>query len=150
MEINWADPPAWGALAVSLIALGVSWRGQHRANESARRSADAAEQALAIQREQAVEAAAAAVPAARFAIERGSNYRFFLRNVGNADATGVTVDPTSLPSTADGVPSSAHIASGAAITMIMAGSLAGSRVPSELRLKWDGHADWQHVPIPPT
>ncbi|OKI14235.1 hypothetical protein [Streptomyces sp. CB03911] len=147
MTWNWGDAPAWVACALSIIAVLMSWRGQRRANAAAERSALAAERALALQQQQAAAAAAAAVPKPDFAIERGENSSYLLRNVGTANATGVTVDPESAPDGAADLPSGARIFVGAAETMIIAGSLAG-RLPTELLVKWDGQPTWVHVPIP--
>ncbi len=148
MNPDWGDAPAWAAFVLSIVAVVISWRGQRRANAAAERSALAAEQALAIQQRQAAEAAASAAPKPVFVVERGLYAQYLLRNVGTAAATGVTVDPASLPDGAQDIPSGTQVAVGAAVTMILAGSLAG-RFPTELMVKWDGQTDSVAVPLPP-
>ncbi|MGW4691972.1 hypothetical protein ACWEO1_06290 [Kitasatospora cineracea] len=154
MNINWADPPAWGALGVSLIALGVSWRGQHRANEAASRSADAAdrsavaaEQALALQQQEAADAAAAAAPRVELVIEHVGGNVYRLRNAGRLAARGITTDLTNLAEFADELPTGVDLGPNAGFRMTLAGGMT-RQVPDELPLKWDGQAEYVAIPMP--
>jgi hypothetical protein len=150
--MDWGDMPAWLALALSGGALWVSFKargdGKKSANASATaaeasvRSAVAAEEALALQRQEAearrVADEEAAQPRVLLRIERLSQQRFRMLNVGDAPAAGVTVlDP---PRSSNGLSEPFELAPHSAHAFGMLG-YAGSPIPHALRVTWDGQAE---------
>ncbi|MFF2522461.1 hypothetical protein [Streptomyces liangshanensis] len=164
------DAPGWGALVLSAGALAVAWKARGDGKRSAdaaqasvgeaqrsaaaaeasvvegRRSADAAEGALAEQRREAEERreaeAEANRPRVRLEIAHRHGATYQLINNGSATAVNVRVvgpRPRIQNRIPDGVtlePNEIHD--------FMMSHMAGSPIPSTLRMQWDG----QDEPVP--
>ncbi len=143
--MTWADP-GWGALVVSLAALGISIRAlkhSDRAAAAAERSAAADEAALADQR-------ASAAPRVQLVLEPPDDGKrwgtFRLRNVGELKATGVTV-------LADGFPASNERPVGLTLDpqearhFLLAPGIS-EIPPAHLKVVWDGQTDPVAIPVP--
>ena len=157
--MDWGDMPAWLALALSGGALWVSIKargdGKKSANASATsaeasvRSAVAAEEALALQRQEAEARRLADEEAARprvlLRIERVAQQRFRMLNLGDAPAHSVTVlDP---PRSSNGLAEPFELGPHSAHPFGMLG-YAGSPIPNALRVTWDGQPEPVSLLVP--
>lgn len=112
--MNWGDVPAWGAIVVSLISIGQSWRAGRKAREatagaaslevSLQRIADALDRSRVRAPQHSRSAASSqptgsvakstappSLPLPEFNVEFVSGHAYRLRNVSTVRATGVTV-----------------------------------------------------------
>jgi hypothetical protein len=157
--MEWGDWPSWAAFVVSVGALWVSLKargdGKRSADasqtsaEASVRSAVAAEDALALQRQEAEQRRAAEEEAARprvvLRIERLSKQRFRMVNAGDAPAAGVTVlDP---PRSSNGLAEPFELGPHSAHPFGMLG-YAGAPIPNALRVTWDGQPEPVSLLVP--
>lgn len=146
--MNWGDVPAWGALAVSGIAIWISIkaRGDGRVSaDAALRSAVAAEETLAAQQRAEAEAA---MPRVHLVVSHIDKDLYRLQNDGTATASNIVFDQDDLPpvfrlrGTGE-----VTLNAGEAIDFLMAGSM-GSAVPPQLFARWDGQDPAVPVRVP--
>ncbi|MEU6848461.1 hypothetical protein ABZ901_00740 [Actinacidiphila alni] len=141
--MNWGDVPAWVAL---VLAAGAGWVAL-LARRDSKRAADAAVEAVAIQRREAEERRQASLPRPGFTLERRGSNAFVLRNSGSGSAAGVRLVPSSLPAVVRQAPDGVALAPGAGHQFVMAGSM-GSGMPTHLLVTWDGLAEPVSVAVP--
>ena len=165
---------AWAAAIIAGLALVISccsavlaWkslRWEKLSAEAATRSAEAAERANRLA-EQAIDARLSKMisatdsssvdlpppdaPDVRWRIERPSENRYVLRNIGTAVAVRVEVDPQQAGPVTRNLPQGAVIRPGEGCDMLIMGTW-GHPVPNQLYVRWDGHDDWAAVPIGPS
>lgn len=162
----WSDP-AWVAVAVSLVALGVSvwsatlsWKSlkwERTAAQSARRSAEAAERAnllteRALARSEATGVERVVVTASpadvSWRIERAGKNRFVLRNTGTAIAEHVSVDDQQLAGViTKNLPTDAVVRPGEGVDLLLMGSWQGGGLPNQLYVRWAGSDGYEAVPL---
>lgn len=155
--MNWGDVPAWAALALSAVAVWISFKargdGKKSADASAKsadasvRSAVAAEEALALQQREADERRAAEQEAARprvvLTLERPEQRRFVLRNRGTAIAEGVTITQAGEPGQARDLPEGVTLHPGEGHSFFIVTAM-GLPTPTLIYVTWEG----QEVPVP--
>lgn len=155
--MDWGDVPAWAALVLSAMAVGVSIKARGDGKKSASaavtsadasvRSADAAEAALALQRQETDERRAAEEEAARprviLVLERTGQRQFVLRNVGTATAEGVTITQAGEPQQGRDLPEGVTLHRGEGHPFFVVAS-TGLPMPTRIYVKWDG----QDEPVP--
>lgn len=159
------------ALIVSAVSAAFSWkslRWERLSAEAAGRSAEAAERANRL-----AERALERVPLAtgfkpptleeireigdlaqgvssadgvRWRIERPSDNRYVLRNVGTETAEHVEVDPTQISAITRHLPRDAVLRPGEGADILIMGAF-GHPVPNQLYIRWEGHPEWLAVPI---
>ncbi|MFG2826077.1 hypothetical protein ACGFWI_01120 [Streptomyces sp. NPDC048434] len=142
--MDWGDAPAWVAVVGSGFAIRIAWQ----ARGDSRRSADAAVDSLALQRELAEEQRAAAAPYVRLVIDHISGSRYRLRNAGTGVAEDVHIIncgdwPYRFDWHHDGVALTAEESR----ELRMSGA-SGMPVPAQLWVTWDGQDERVPVPIP--
>ncbi|MFF7870511.1 hypothetical protein ACFZCT_29130 [Streptomyces qaidamensis] len=157
--MDWGDIPAWLAFALSGGALWVSIkaRGDGKKNadasatsaEASLRSAVAAEEALALQRQEAEARRAAEEEAARprvaLRIEwvKGSKYRI----VNSGDAVAANIRCLNANAFSRGLTEPISLERHTAHEFIMSGSMQEPK-PPYLRLVWDGQEEPVHLLMP--
>jgi hypothetical protein len=162
--------PAWAGIVVAVVAVlalivaGVSatlaWRSlrwERLSAEAAGRSAEAAERANRLT-ERVLEARgqtlerpeeqspSTAAPDVAWRIENPSKDRFVLRNVGTDIAEHVEVDNTQIDSLTRNLPRDAVIRPGEGIDMLLAAAW-GHPLPNQVYVRWEGHPEWEAVPL---
>lgn len=143
--MSWGDAPGWAALVVAIGALWVSLL----ARRDSRRSADADEAAVALQRAEAEERRQAALPKPEFRIERQGANAFLLRNVGTGPAPGVQILTDGLPRLTRHlpIPDGTTLVPEAAYSFVMAGSW-GRGLPTHVMVTWFGLPEPVAVALP--
>lgn len=158
MGIQIGDIATW---ASAVVALGGSafavWesRKSRKSNdkwqqinaEAAVRSANAAEQALALQQASLPPIDPATKPDVAWDLERPGKTRFVLRNIGTDIATGVTIDPEQFKGFARQLPTNAAVRPGASVEFLVFTAM-GAPLPNEVWVSWDGIDEPIAIPIP--
>ena len=168
--MNWGDVPAWAAVAVSLIALGRSWRAGRRAREA---TAGAASLEVSLQRiadaldrsrvdapphqgsatgsfETRGSAGESATPLPEFSVEFVAGHSYRLRNVSTVRATGVTVTLEQFPDgMARDLPVEVELPPLASAGPFLIIGSWQSPAPAEVLVTCDQLSDPARVPLPP-
>jgi len=165
------------ALTISSWSAALSWkafRWERLSAEAAGRSAEAAERAnLLPERTLTARSATQVAPSwthrigeggltatgtgetaestAHFAdvswlIENPEKNRFILRNTGTDVAEHVEVDQEQIDAPARNLPQDAVIRPGEGVDMLLLATW-GCPLPNQLYVRWDGHPDWEAVPL---
>lgn len=160
MELG--DIPAWVACAFAAAAFVVSLKargdGKRSANASQTsadasvRSAAAAEEALALQRQEVEQRRAAEEEAARprpdLKVEFVRDRQYALQNQGTGPASKVTVLDRGLPPMVNNIPVDVDLEPGESHLFLMVGTMGGP-VPPQIYVTWDGQEDPVPLPVPP-
>jgi type II secretory pathway pseudopilin PulG len=155
------DLATWSAAVIAAIAIVFSYlahreaRASRKSNdkwqainaEAAVRSANAAEQALALQQASTEPITPTPHADVEWELERPGKGRFVLRNTGNDVATGVTIDPDQFQGFARQLPKDAAVRPRASVEFLASPSM-GFRIPNEVWVSWDGVNQPVAVPIP--
>ncbi|WP_327297746.1 MULTISPECIES: hypothetical protein [unclassified Streptomyces] len=118
---------------ISIAAGGVA----AMARKDSKRSADAAEAALALQQEEAEERREAARPRPRLELRNPRGHLWQLRNVGDGDAKGVTILADGLPAFIELPDMPVDLVPGAACEFTMSGAM-GSPIPPQVKVQIEG------------
>ncbi|TPG31660.1 hypothetical protein [Mycolicibacterium hodleri] len=166
--MEWWKDPAWYSLFAAILALifsvpsaVLSWKSlkwERDSADSARRSAEAAEQAnLFTERALALNAGVdpgevrALAPASRgdvsWQIEHRGGSQYVLRNTGTDIAEHVSVDAEQLGGLARSVPADAVIRPQQGVDFLILATW-GHPAPNQLYIKWNDMQEYVAVPMP--
>ncbi|HEY0166758.1 MAG TPA: hypothetical protein VGB75_06915 [Jatrophihabitans sp.] len=167
--MNWGDVPAWVAIAVSLAAVGQSWRAERRAREatagaaslevSLQRIADALDRSRAGASPQSSAATSmqprassdgSAAPLPEFSVEFVSGHAYRVRNVSTVRATGVSVSIEQSPAgMARELPAGVDLAPLASTAPFLIIDSWQHQAPGEVLVTCDQLPGLVRAPLPP-